>query len=176
MGIFGKRLVRPAQWFRSGLEQARRVGRINGADGRPASSGFLFDGELLGERYAKLPVLITCDFCIAKLPTPITVLFEGMFDDASRNVTAQPALTLAQSADLHYAVLLLQRWPGHVPDLIPCRKTPEAGDRVAVISYPLGGGLAFSIEENPVVEPNEVEAFGPLSKDDYLFYRATTEP
>src|SRR6185436_17663332 len=129
----------------------------------------------LGDRYAGLPVFLTCDYCVAAMKGSLTALFEGMFDDASRNVTAQAVLTIAQSEPLHYAMLLLQRWPGAVPDLIQSPVPPKPGDPVVVISYPRGGGLAFSIEENPVVGPETVELHLPLNKKDYLFYRAPTE-
>ena len=76
-----------------------------------------------------------------------------MFDDTSNNVTAKIFKTLAESPkELYYSLLLLDRWPGKVPELNIAPGLPLVGSEVFISSYPGGGGLQISLEDNEMVE------------------------
>ena len=190
MAVFGSDQSRPAQWLKAGLAQARRVGRVDiRHEGTLAvGSGFMVDGGVFDQAYSGLPLFLTARHVLppysgAAVPLPVdaTIVFEGMFDDTSLRITAAFRRVLAESsADrLNYAVLLLDRWPGTVPDLLLAPQLPAAGERVFVASYPLGGGLALSLSDNDVVAPppeDAAERAGGANRQRLLYYRAPTAP
>jgi hypothetical protein len=109
-----------------------------------------------------------------------TVLFEGMLEDPSQRITAKCHHVLIDSPikELNYALLLLDRWPGTVDDLLLAPRTPQPGSKVFVVSYPMGRGLTISLDDNDVVsEPSEAAKtpIGPFLVHRF-FYRAPTEP
>lgn len=182
MAIFGSRSSRPIHWLSTGIEEARRVGRIHSRD-VPIGTGFLFDGCLIDDAYKELPLLLTCNHCVSgtgdrhPAATPwskAAVVFQQM-QAAPAKGEAGFLLVLAESPveGLNYTLLLLDRWPGPVSPLklAPKRPQPETGDRVFVISYPMGGGLAVSLDDNAVVGPTEAG----ISSEKMVHYRAPTE-
>jgi hypothetical protein len=77
---------------------------------------------------------------------------------------------------LNYTLLLLDRWPGKVGDLKVAPKRPSSDEKVFVISYPRGGGLSVSLDDNVVVDaPGAVTMPMPQWQQDMLYYRAPTE-
>ena len=197
MTRFGFADADPVSWLRGGLNQSRRVGRIEGASSYWAKTttgtGFLFDGELVSERWSRLPFFITGSFVLtgdrnpvgsargAVLHTTAQIVFEGMFDDAASDVSARIAEVLAGSPpeEYCYTLALLDRWPGPVPPLQLAPGIPEPSETVPmhvyVIGYPQGGGLKVSLRDNRLVRVGEPAA--PISaKIPTLYYRAPTEP
>jgi hypothetical protein len=189
MAVFGSALSRPNHWLKTGLTQARRVGRVDVREIQAGAvgSGFLVEGSLFGQAFQGLPLFLTCRHVIeAKGPSlssasEMTILFEGMFDDASLSVTAKCHHVLIDSPTdrLNYALLLLDRWPGMVPDLLLAPRLPEPGTKVFVISYPWGRGLAIALDDNQVVAREFADTaaspHGPVQEHRF-FYRAPTEP
>jgi TIR domain/Trypsin-like peptidase domain len=176
--IFGSTLSRPSHWLKTGLTQARRVGRIDIINSGPIGSGLLIEGSLLGEAFKNLPIFLTCKHVIDGVSShDVTVLFEGMFEDPSRRITANCHQILIDSPlrELNYALLLLNRWPGTVGDLLLAPRTPQPGAKVFVISYPGGHGLAITLDDNEVVSSSEPDGTGPL-QGHRIFYHAPTQP
>jgi hypothetical protein len=190
MAIFGNTGQRPTHWLKTGLAQARRVGRVESrkfASG--IGSGFVVNGSVFGQAFDRLPVFVTAGHVIGGIVKPIdisvpasdvTIVFEGMFDDASPRITAECHHCLIDSPvdKLNYTLVLLNRWPGTVPDLLLAPRRPKPGAKIFVISYPLARGLAIALDDNEVVGNDDVaipggSALEPASR---LLYRAPTEP
>ena len=150
-------------------------------------SGFLVEGSLLGQAFKGLPIFLTCKHVIGVAPYPsspadVTILFEAMLEDPSPRVTAKCHHVLIDSPieHLNYALLLLDRWPGTVSDLLLAPRTPQPEDKVFVISYPGGGGLTIALDDNEVVTREQQSdtagnQFGRFQAH-HFFYRAPTEP
>ena len=180
MAIFGNRESRLSHWLKTGLTQARCVGRLD-VDQNALASGFLVNGALFNDALADVPLFLTCQYVIddgkKKGRFSASVLFEGMFEDASPRVTAtcQQVLIDSPIKELNYAVLLLDRWPGAVGDLVVAPARPELHTKVFVVSYPRGKGLTISLDDNEVVRghPSRVPVGLPGS---HVYYRAPTEP
>jgi hypothetical protein len=182
MAIFGDRASRPVHWLNIGLKEARRVGRVQGEKGA-VCSGFLIDGALISEAYQSLPLFLTCNHCVggASQTSGIpwssgAVVFQQMQTDPSVQGEAAFLQLLGESNvdELNYSLLLLDRWPGKVDELkvAPTGPQPEHHDRVFILSYPRGGGLSVSLEDNVTVkEP----PFG-LHQKAGIYYLAPTEP
>ena len=105
-----------------------------------------------------------------------------MLEDPSPRVTAKCHHVLIDSPieHLNYALLLLDRWPGTVSDLLLAPRTPQPEDKVFVISYPGGGGLTIALDDNEVVTREQQSdtagnQFGRFQAH-HFFYRAPTEP
>jgi hypothetical protein len=60
MAIFGTTAQRPTHWLKTGLVEARRVGRAErGRADRVIGSGFLVDGSVFGQAFDGLPIFVT---------------------------------------------------------------------------------------------------------------------
>jgi hypothetical protein len=181
MAVLGSFTARPSHWLRAGLNQARRVGRVDRYDGSGIGSGFLVDGALFGAALGGLPIFVTCGFVLDHAPLPdATLLFEGMFDDASPRVTAkcQRVLVSSKPQELAYALLLLDRWPGKVPELLLAPESQTPHRKAFVVSYPYGGGLSVSLDDNELLGEIESPAAAPPNGPDpahILRYRAPTQ-
>jgi TIR domain/Trypsin-like peptidase domain len=181
--IFGSATQRPTHFLKTGLAQARRVGRVDTYDGRPVGSGFLVDGSIFGQAFDGLPIFVTAGHVIgtsnlAALPfSEATVVFEGMFDDASPRITAKCHQVLIESPldKLNYILLLLDRWPGTVADLLLAPERPEPFHEVFVVSYPAGRGLAIAFKDNEVVAQPSSKLGGLRFGPDRVYCRAPTE-
>lgn len=191
MAVFGSARSRPSHWLKTGLTQARRVGRVDTKrkDFRGVGSGLLVEGTLFGQAFKDLPIFLTCRHVIypqldagshPSSAPDLTILFEGMLEDTSPRVTAKchHVLIDSPSESLNYALLLLDRWPGTVADLLLAPQVPQLGAKVFVISYPLGGGLTITLDDNEVVT-RDLETpsnWGGPDRAHRLLYRAPTEP
>jgi len=189
--IWGSRVSRRTHWLKTGLTQARRVGRVDTkseGDSRGVGSGFLVEGSLLGQAFKGLPIFLTCSHVVGGAetgvsPADVTILFEAMLEDPSPRVTAKCHHVLIDSPTEHlnYALLLLDRWPGTVGDLLLAPRTPQPEDKVLLISYPMGGGLTIALDDNEVVTRPAGNQFGPEASPSrfqahHFFYRAPTQP
>jgi Trypsin-like peptidase domain/TIR domain len=187
--IFGSATQRPTHWVKTGLVQARRVGRVDRV-GRAdiekdygIGSGFLVDGRIFGQAFDGLPLFVTAGHVIGSSDpaiafSDVTIVFEGMFDDASPRITAKCRQGLIESPRdrLNYTLLLLDRWPGTVADLLLAPQRPEHRHEVFVISYPRGGGLAIAFSDNEVVaQPSGGLGGGVWFGPDRVYYRAPRE-
>jgi len=187
MAIFGTHTSRPVHWLQTGLLEARRVGRIHNKDGHALATGFLLDGGLLGEEFRSLPLFLTCNHCVAgsgnrhefAIPWPeAAIVFQQMQTDPSVKGEASFLQSLSESAphQLNYTLLLLDRWPGTVGDLKIAPRLPLPESKVFVISYPRGGGLSISLDDNAVVgEADASETFPRVLPPGMFHYRAPTE-
>ena len=177
--IFGNRRSRPTNWLKAGLDHARRVGRIEAlGSGGIRATGFLLDGEMFDDRFRHLPFFLTCNHVIYSPEDAASsgaiphdnalVVFQGMFDDTSPNVSSRFEQVLSSSPidRFNYTLLLLQRWPGPVSDIAVAPRLPGEGEPVIVIGYPGGGAISIALEDNEVLGLHEHT----------LYYRAPTEP
>src|SRR4051794_8300167 len=100
--IFGGDRVQPIAWVRQALVQSRRIGRVD-YRGRGIGSGFLVEGNWLGDHLADAPLFITCSYvCGTTSPyavnyCDVTVVFEGMYDDPSAAVACRLSRMLHES-------------------------------------------------------------------------------
>jgi hypothetical protein len=188
VAIIGRRTEKPVNWLATGLQHARRVGRLELREGTtqgPLASGFLLDGGQLTDEWAGLPLFMTAGHAVADRPgsqifsvREAFVIFEGMFADESPDVTAQPVEVVAVSPvdHLDFALLLLDRWPGQIDEVKFAPKPPGLGELVYIFSYPQGGGLAVSLVDNEIVEPGDLTNAPHARYEDRIFYRAPTRP
>lgn len=187
MAIFGSSASRPVHWLNTGLIEARRVGRIHGAQERPIGTGFLLDGGLINDELKSLPLFLTCNHCVSGARRgPVVgvpwsegaVVFQQLQNDPSVKGEAAFLQSLSDSlpAELNYTLLLLDRWPGSATDLKIAPMKPNPNDKVFIISYPRGEGLAVSLDDNVVVEAAEVQPPAIPNAPNVIFYRAPTEP
>jgi hypothetical protein len=187
MAIFGSRASRPVHWLNTGLVEARRVGRIHGEQERAIATGFLADGGLISDEFKSLPLFLTCNHCVSgasrREPKAIpwsdgAVVFQQMQTDPSLKGEAAFLQSLSDSPvnQLNYTLLLLDRWPGAVADLKVAPKRPQRDDKVFVISYPRGEGLAVSLDDNVVVEATPTAPQFLPRPESTIYYRAPTEP
>jgi hypothetical protein len=183
MAVFGTKRSRPTHWLKTGLVQARRVGRVQNAE-HGIGSGFLIDGSVIGNEFNGLPLFLTCRHVIGFAQPALDIsrtsmVFEGMYEDASPQVTARGCQILCDSPEdqLNYALLLLDRWPGSIPDTLIAPSAPKYGNKVFVVSYPLGEGLAITLDDNDIVERDKASKYdvGP-DLSHRVFYHAPTEP
>ena len=176
--IFGNRRSRPTNWLKTGLDNARRVGRIQASGGGGVvATGFLLDGEMVDESLADLPLFLTCNHVIrspeqdssggAISHEEALVVFEGMFDDSSQSVSSrcERVISFSPTDQLNYTLLLLARWPGPVKEIALAPQIPAQGDPVIILGYPGGRALSVSLEDNEVLG----------SADYLLYYGAPTE-
>jgi hypothetical protein len=185
MAIFGTRTSRPVHWLNTGLVEARRVGRIHKKDGHAVATGFLLDGGLIDEEFSSLPLFLTCNHCVAgarnhhKWAIPwaeAAIVFQQMQGDAPGKGEAVFLQSLSDSPpeELNYTLLLLDRWPGTVDGLKVAPRHPSSEDKVFVISYPRGGGLSITLDDNVVVDSGvKVQTQSP---EGMIHYHAPTEP
>ena len=106
-------------------------------------------------------------------------MFQQLQADPPAKGEATFLQSLSESApeELNYTLLLLDRWPGTVGELAIAPRRPSPRDQVFVVSYPRGGGLSISLDDNLVIEPLDVgKARFIGSHVDMLQYRAPTEP
>jgi hypothetical protein len=187
MAIFGSRASRPVHWLNTGLVEARRVGRIHGERVRAIATGFLIDGGLINDELQSLPLFVTCNHCVSgaarRDPNSIpwsdgAVVFQQMQTDPSVKGETAFLQSLSDSPvnELNYTRLLLDRWPGAVTDLKVAPRKPQLNDKVFVISYPRGEGLAVSLDDNVVVAATQTDPQFVSRAKSLIFYRAPTEP
>jgi hypothetical protein len=177
--IFGNREARPINWLKTGTDHARRIGRVReSAHPEVGGTGFLLDGGLFDDHLRELPFFLTSNHVVGRrgddsyFPLAIHyedafVVFEGMFDDDSVSVSSRFDQVLASSSvnKLNYTLLLLDRTPGAVTDLVLAPQVPQPSESVFVIGYP-GHTLSVSLEDNEVLGGQSPE----------LYYRAPTKP
>jgi hypothetical protein len=142
----------------------------------------LIEGSLFGEAFKDLPIFLTARHVIVSGSpsssldvSDATVLFEAMLEEPSQRITAKCHHALIDSPleELNYALLLLDRWPGTVGDLLLAPRRPEPGAKIFVMSYPRGLGLTIALDDNDVVS-SEPSQYGPLHVN-RVFYNAPTE-
>jgi hypothetical protein len=173
--IFGSCRSRPANWLKTGVDHARRVGRVEGSNA--IGTGFLLDGEIVDRRLSDLPVFLTANHVIHSPEQGSTrwsipheealIIFEGMFDDSSENVSSrcEQVISFSPTDQLNYTLLLLRRWPGSISDIAVAPQVPSKGEPVLVLGYPGGRALSVALEDNEV-----------LGSDQHiLYYRTPTE-
>lgn len=176
MAILGLDNSVPFQWLEEGLGHARRVGRIQLGD-QPLGSGFLLDGHMIGDWLDGPPVFLTGDFVLTRNPRvglktnelrwrECTVVFEEVGESRSNLTEHRIEALLAHEPSLNFAAVLLEE-PPECPRELAIAPSPPSEDRpVYVVSYPRGGGLKVTLQDNQCVG---LEA-------PHLLYRAPTEP
>jgi hypothetical protein len=169
--VFGPDEYKTIIWYKAGLEAAKSVVRIVRPMGATLGTGFVVPGGFLHDSWKDQTVVVT-NFHVAsrKAVRRLRVVFEDngqeigikdvLWESADDTVGRYPPRSL------DVAILQLEREPVPPPSYDMSPETPEVGERVYVIGYPLGQALAFSMQDNKLLG-----ALDPL-----IHYRAPTRP
>jgi S1-C subfamily serine protease len=171
-------------WWKTGLERASSVCAVRQRLGRRFGSGFLLKAGALGLEPAEELIVLTNFHVVNKegtlgALTPETA--EVVFEAANAN-QAWPVKTVLRSSrqDQHDAsVLRLDGQVAGVVPLPPAAALPpvENNAKVYIIGHPRGQDLAFSFQDNELLDhegpPSGVPQFPGVSR---VHYRTPTEP
>jgi len=179
-------------WMQTGLARAAAVGVIRRPDGRGVGTGFLVRGSVLDPRLGDAPVLLTNAHVLspdladqpAVSMADAEVVFEAAPGTPAFRVRALPWHSPVEALDACIAEL------DPTPAIEPCPVSDaalpeapgpdggiEASHRLYIIGHPRGGALAFSIQDNLLIEHEGPPQGRPsLAGRVRLHYRTPTEP
>lgn len=180
--VFGDDCYRTIEWFRDGLTRARGVARVRSRINRTLGTGFLVAGELLHESWRGRRLLVTNYHVVNSegrlgsrrvgKPGDVKVVFEGVEGRPECGVSALLfessffPLDTRPPEGLDTSVLELDREIDVGVDFEAADAPPEKGDGVFVIGHAGGLELAFSFQDNRLIERD----------DTLLHYRSPTDP
>jgi len=178
--IFGDSSFVTLQWFMTGLQMARRIGRVEFGEGTGGiGTGFLLDAQAIDPGLEGPPVFLTRDYVLAPNNTPSTltvedlswrdaaVVFQG--SDQSAFTRHRFRALVAFNPGLRLAALVLESPPQGLPPVKVAPTPPVPGRPVYVVGYPLGGGLQVALRDNECLGMEE------LRGSRQLLYRAATQ-
>jgi hypothetical protein len=188
--ILGDTGVQTYTWLQTGLERALAVAMVRQGDGRCIGTGFLVRGGDLDPRLGDERLLLTNAHVVSDDPADqgapsdtVSVTFEARDAAAGSRVAHRVAGTAFHSPPERLDATLLRLQPP-IGDMAPCplaTRLPAVGEgeeqRVYVIGHPEGRELAFSLQDNRLLDhegpPHGVPS---LPGRVLLHYRAPTEP
>jgi V8-like Glu-specific endopeptidase/tetratricopeptide (TPR) repeat protein len=187
--ILGADGVRTYDWLQMGMKAARAVGAISTLAGDRQGTGWLVRGKDLNPAFGNDLVVVTNAHVICSPPHGCAVRHERaqiVFEAAQRGVRYKFSGILWESpADrLDCTILRLETQPRGIQPLTiagkidPLPKDPkDPRPRVYVIGYPGGRSLAFSLQDNELLD-HEAPPDGkpPYENVCRVQYRAPTEP
>jgi len=181
--ILGSQGPQTYRWWKTGLECARSVASIRQRLGGRIGTGFLVRAASLGLQPSE-ELLVLTNFHVVNedgispgiRPGDAEVIFEAADKDRAYSVSAIIWSSPVTSHDasmlrLHDAVMGIDpmRLAGALPIV-------EDGARVYIIGYPGGRDLAFSFQDNEVLDHEGPPGGNPLIKGvSRVHYRAPTE-
>jgi len=163
--ILGRDRFRNLRWYRTGIERARAVCKLVGAHGEGFGTGFLVRAEDLGLRHASDWVVLTNAHVVSESaeeragtpaavpPDEASLRFEAS-DEPERHYAITRVLASSPRRELDFSVLALDG-EGDFPEPIRiARRLPllESEQRVYVIGHPRGGDIAFSLNDNLLID------------------------
>lgn len=176
-------------WLKRGLERARSIGLIRQGDGRGVGTGFLVRGGDLDPALGEEPLLLTNAHVVSDDPADqglparsVRVGFEldAQGPGAGHEPRRVQIVWTSPKAALDATLLRLDPPPDGVPVCpIAPALPPAEGERarVYVIGHPGGRELAFSLQDNRLLDHEGPPGGRPsLTGRVLLHYRAPTEP
>ena len=181
--ILGEEGPQTFRWWKTGLERAASVASIRERLGNRVGTGFLLRAGTLGLSPPDEPLVLTNFHVVnaggalgALKPEAVEIVFEAA--DAS-NALAVSAIVWSSPESLHDACLLrLQQPAAGVAPLPVAAALPAIEDnaKVYVIGHPRGQELAFSFQDNQLLDhegpPGGKPSIAGLCR---VHYRAPTE-
>lgn len=167
------------QWWKTGLGRAEAVASIREKGGERYGTGFLVRACDLGLEGDEAVVLTNFHVVNEKglrglPPADVEVSFEAASDPAPRDVAG---ILWESSTDLHDAAVLRLAIP--IDDVAPLPvsdQLPDADSRVYIIGHPGGRELAFSFQDNALLDhEGPTEGRPKVAGVVRLHYRAPTE-
>ena len=160
--VLGRDAYVTIEWYRRGLTTAQAVAKVRvGAE--PLGTGFLMWSDALGLPAPRRPVLVTNNHVLSDRtavahsapPDYAEVVFEAA--PGGRFVTGveHVAFEDSPSPGLDVSIAVLHDLPPGVEPLRPAITVPlndPAAVRLYSIGHPRGGGLAFSIQDNLLLD------------------------
>ena len=165
--VFGEDSFVSLLWYQKGLECCRSVAQVTTKSRRGVGTGFLVRGEDVYEPWGVEPILVTNAHVIspdpkvkgALRPDDARVFFESISAAEGQEVVCQIEQILWTSPPEEYDTTIA-RLNGPMSDLAPCELTPylplkDDNQRVYIIGHPAGGHLAFSMQDNLLLDYDE---------------------
>jgi len=181
--VLGSRGPETFRWWKTGLDRASAVGAVRRRLGGRIGTGFAVRATDFGLRLAEDMLLITNFHVVNKhgaspgiRPEDAEVVFEA--PDPPRTHPVKQ-IVWSSPIDRHDATIL--RLEGSIADIDPlplARKLPtlEEGARVYIIGHPGGRDLAFSFQDNELLDHEGLPAGNPqIPGVCRVHYRAPTE-
>jgi hypothetical protein len=182
--ILGSQGPQTYRWWKTGLECARSVGSIRQRLGSRVSTGFLVRAASLGLQPSE-ELLVLTNFHVVNedgisrgiRPGDAEVVFEAADTNRAYSVSAIIWSSPVTSHDA--SMLRLQDIVVGIDPVRPAGALPivENGPRVYIIGYPGGHDLAFSFQDNELLDHEGPPGGNPQIKGvSRVHYRAPTEP
>ena len=160
--VLGRDAYVTIEWYRRGLTTAQAVAKVRvGTD--PLGTGFLMWSDALGLPAPRRPVLVTNNHVLSDRtavvhsapPDYAEVVFEAAPDGRFVTGVEHVAFEDPPSPGLDVSIAVLHDLPRGVEPLRPAITVPlndPAAVRLYSIGHPRGGGLAFSIQDNLLLD------------------------
>jgi S1-C subfamily serine protease len=173
--VFGAGRFTSLNWFKLALERCGCVAKIGTDTVSGVGTGWLVRGGDLVESLGDEVLLVTNEHVISETcpkavaPDDVVVRFQASSCiDPAAALLIQPKLVFSSPANA--LDVTVARFASPLPEATGLRLArqvplPQEGARVLVIGHPEGGDLAFSINDNALLDRDER----------YLHYRAPTE-
>jgi hypothetical protein len=181
--VLGREGPRTYQWWKTGLERAAAVASIRQRLGSRVGTGFLVRGGDLGREPAE-ELLVLTNFHVVNehgaspgiRPEDAEVVFEAIDPEMRHTITE---ILWSSPSDRHDASLLRLATPVTATAPIPVASALPVIDgtaRVYIIGHPGGRDLAFSFQDNELLDHEGPPAGKPqIPGVCRLHYRAPTE-
>lgn len=184
--VFGSAGVLTFTWMQRGMSRARAVGQVRRGVAGAAGSGFLVRARDIGYADSDEPLFLTNAHVVSKreedgsLPPREACVQFSILDEES-GTKRQHRVEVLWSSPRHELDASLLRLDPPVEGIDPCplaSELPKPGDgaRVYVIGHPRGAELAFSLQDNALLDHD-----GPAKDQPFdaglrrLHYTAPTE-
>jgi hypothetical protein len=184
--VLGSEGPRAYQWWKTGLERARSVASIRQRPGQTIGTGFLVRADSLGLQSPEELLVVTCFYIVNKHAIgPVGPIRAGdaeiVFEAADANKAYSVAAILWSSPLTGHdvSVLRLQEAVMGIDPIPLANSLPiiEDGARVYIIGHPGGRDLAFSFEDNELLDHEGPPGGNPQIKGvSRVHYRAATQP
>lgn len=160
--VLGRDAYVTIEWYRRGLTTAQAVAKVRvGPD--PLGTGFLMWSDALGLPAPRRPVLVTNNHVLSDRtavahsapPDYAEVVFEAAPDGRFATGVEHVAFEDPPAPGLDVSIAVLRDVPPGVEPLRPAITAPlndPTAVRLYSIGHPRGGGLAFSIQDNLLLD------------------------
>lgn len=174
-------------WLKKGLERAQSVGLVRQGDGRGIGTGFLVRGGDLDPAFGDEPLFLTNAHVISddpadqSLPSRAARIGFELHPPSTAVHERSEIVWSSPRAALDATLLRLRPPPSGVPVCPIAERLPvlvgEGGARVYIIGHPGGRELAFSLQDNRLLDHEGPPRGQPsLAGRVLVHYRAPTEP
>ena len=175
--ILGKDRYKTFQWYKMGLDRAAGVAQVRDRSGNGFGTGFLIRGADLHPSLTDKSVVVTNAHVISDDPAEQTgspsalpadecrIRFEGL--DPDKEYEVDSIIFSSSRHQLDCTIVILKTQIDNAKPYPIAKHLPvlEKNPRVYVIGHPRGGGLAYSIDDNLLLDHEKPK----------VHYRAPTE-